>query len=148
MKLDGVAEQIRRKMASRGIHPEAIENFLQMVEYIDGERSAYVSVDRVSTPDSGLLLNTPVSKDLAKLEGKRKCLSCNKGGGHQSERRPQHHHGRRVPKGLDSKERTLLFWRSLSARWSPFAGPGHRNASGPYEQLFHSRSDDGDHPPL
>lgn len=74
MKLDGVAEQIRRKMASRGIHPEAIENFLQMVEYVDGERSAYVSVDRVSTPDSGLLLNTPDPKVLAKLEARGRSL--------------------------------------------------------------------------
>jgi UTP--glucose-1-phosphate uridylyltransferase len=74
MKLDGIEERIRRKMASRGIHPEAIENFLQMVEQINDERSAYVSLDQVSTPDAGLILNAPDPKSIAKLAERGRSL--------------------------------------------------------------------------
>ena len=74
MKLDGVEERIRRKMASRGIHPEAIENFLRMVDQINDERSAYVSVDEVSTPDADLLLNPPDPKSIAKLAARGRSL--------------------------------------------------------------------------
>jgi UTP--glucose-1-phosphate uridylyltransferase len=74
MELDGIDERIRRKMASRGIHPGAIENFLRMVDQIDAERSAYVSIDKVSTPDSSLLLNVPDPGDLADLAARGKSL--------------------------------------------------------------------------
>jgi UTP--glucose-1-phosphate uridylyltransferase len=74
MELNGMEKRIRRKMASRGIHPEAIENFLRMVEQIDSGRSAYVPVDRVSTPDSGLLLKVPNPADLARLAERGKSL--------------------------------------------------------------------------
>jgi UTP--glucose-1-phosphate uridylyltransferase len=74
MKLDGIEERIRRKMASRGIHPEAIENFLRMVGQINDERSAYVSVEDVSTPDAGLLLNHPDPKSIATLAARGRSL--------------------------------------------------------------------------
>jgi UTP--glucose-1-phosphate uridylyltransferase len=74
MELDGMEERVRSKMASRGIHPGAIENFLRMVEQINGERSGYVSVDQVSAPDSGLLLNVPDHANLAKLAARGKSL--------------------------------------------------------------------------
>ncbi|MGO9569747.1 MAG: UTP--glucose-1-phosphate uridylyltransferase [Desulfomonilaceae bacterium] len=74
MKLDGMEERIKRKMGSRGIHPAAIENFLEMVDQIGDEHSAYVSVDRVSTPDTGLLLNPPDPTSLAKLAARGRSL--------------------------------------------------------------------------
>jgi UTP--glucose-1-phosphate uridylyltransferase len=74
MKLDGIAERIKRKMASRGIDPEAIATFIQMVEQIDVEHSAYSPLDVVSTPDAALLLNPPDGLDLARLAARGKAL--------------------------------------------------------------------------
>ena len=74
MRLDGVVERIKQKMASRGIHPQAIASFLRMVQQVDCEQSAYVPLDQVSTPNSALLMKTPDAGDLAKLEARGKSL--------------------------------------------------------------------------
>ncbi len=74
MRSDGIVGRIRQKMASRGIHPQAIESFLQMVLQVDDEQSAYVPLDQVSTPNSALLLKAPDPSDLAKLAARGKSL--------------------------------------------------------------------------
>ncbi len=74
MRSEGIVERIRRNMASRGIHPQAIESFLQMVLQVDDEHSAYVPLDQVSTPNSALLLKTPDPGDLAKLAARGESL--------------------------------------------------------------------------
>ncbi|MDQ7782732.1 MAG: UTP--glucose-1-phosphate uridylyltransferase [Desulfomonilaceae bacterium] len=56
---DGIDDQIRRKMESRGIGTPHIERFLQMVRRVRADDAAHVPLSGVSAPDADLLLSPP-----------------------------------------------------------------------------------------
>ena len=65
-----IVSKIRRKMESRGISSSAIEGFLRLVDQLN-RQSAYVPLQEVVAPDSGLILQPPDNpRELANL-GKR-----------------------------------------------------------------------------
>jgi UTP--glucose-1-phosphate uridylyltransferase len=66
----GVEEITRNKMEARGLQPDAIEDFLDMVRR-GRDQAAYVPLDQVSAPDAALILERPGSeKDLKELAAK------------------------------------------------------------------------------
>jgi UTP--glucose-1-phosphate uridylyltransferase len=57
MELGIIEEKIRHKMESRGIDSAAIKAFLAMLRRTSRERTGYVPLDSVETPDRNLLLD-------------------------------------------------------------------------------------------
>jgi UTP--glucose-1-phosphate uridylyltransferase len=58
-----IERRIKGKMKVRGVDPDATAGFLRMVKRVHDNRGAHEGLESVKTPDTGLLLNPPVSRE-------------------------------------------------------------------------------------